>query len=741
MNILMFCILMINILSYHTVEAEKDSVIDYNVKNTYPSSLFEKTLKSAKEDIDIILSKPLLTPIPKDFAGGFTHEVHKQNYLNLQLIGNLYTITKDEKYAQYIKQALYAYANLYPTLHRHPAGNSYAKGKLFWQCLNDANWLVYVSQAYESVYEYLSEEETEYLNATLFKPYADFISVENPQFFNRIHNHSTWACAAVGMIGLVMHDKDLVNRALYGIQNDGIDKEHKDNDGGFIKINNISRAGFLAQLDFSFSPDGFFAEGPYYLRYAIYPFLLFARELQEKKKEIKIFEYRNGILLKAIDALLQQTDFKGRFFPINDAQKGMSWHSRELIAAINIGYYYGNQNRMWLDIANQQGKVLLDDTGRRISEDISSGLSIPFKHKSESYKDGTDGSNGGIAILRTSAGNLPLTALFKYSSQGMGHGHFDRLSYSLYDDQNEVLQDYGSVRWVNIDQKGGGRYLPENNSFAKQTIAHNTVVLNETSHFEGRVEKGEEGKSIPWFFENLPEIKVASAIDTQAYHGTTLHRILLLIETKKTKNPLVLDIFKVNAAIESKIDFPYWFMGHVMETNVSFENNHSRLWPLGKSNGYQHVWEEAKGKANDELFKLSWFGNGRFYTMYSFVDVEDEIIFGRSGANDPSFNLRHDPVAIIRKNNTCDATFINVIEAHGEYNPVEEIPNQPYGNIESIKEIYNNNEYINLEISTKEGVKLRVFIAWKDQSKTRKHSLKIDGLVKTWDGFYNIEII
>jgi hypothetical protein len=43
----------------------------------------------------------------------------------------------------------------------------------------------------------------------------------------------------------------------------------------------------------------------------------------------------------------------------------------------------------------------------------------------------------------------------------------------------EVVQDYGLARFVNIDQKNGGGYLRENTTWAKQSIAHNTLVINE----------------------------------------------------------------------------------------------------------------------------------------------------------------------------------------------------------------------------------------------------------------------
>ena len=274
--------------------------------------LFQMTLQEVIMEVDAELEIGVQVPIPADMAGGYTHERHKQNFLILQKAGNLYQITGLEKYANFIKESFMAYAEMFPTLPLHPTNRSYATGKIFWQCLNDANWLVYCSQAYDCIYDYLSDEERSHLEKNLFRPFADFISIENPQFFNRVHNHSTWANAAVGMIGLAMNDEELIGRALYGILDDDIDSTMVDNDGGYIKVDGEMKAGYFAQLDYSFSPDGHFTEGPYYLRYAMTPFLLFAKSLHNVMPDLNIYDYRDGILEKAIYSLLFESDANGK---------------------------------------------------------------------------------------------------------------------------------------------------------------------------------------------------------------------------------------------------------------------------------------------------------------------------------------------------------------------------------------------------------------------------------------------
>ncbi|MEM9930503.1 MAG: alginate lyase family protein, partial [Bacteroidota bacterium] len=237
----------------------------------YPKA-FAEQLTNTRNRIDAEIAQGIQVPRPKDMAGGPTHEIHKRNWSTLRDAGALYRLTGEEQYAVFLKDALLAYTDVYQNWPTHPTARSYATGKIFWQCLNDANWLVYVSQGYGDIYDWLKPADRDRINNELFRPMADFLSLENPQFFNRIHNHSTWGNAAVGMIGLVMKDDSLVNRALYGLPADLIPDDLRDDDTGKIK-DKYGRAGFLAQLDLSFSPDGYFTEGPYYLRYALSPFL------------------------------------------------------------------------------------------------------------------------------------------------------------------------------------------------------------------------------------------------------------------------------------------------------------------------------------------------------------------------------------------------------------------------------------------------------------------------------------
>lgn len=722
-----------------------------NIRNSDEKApLFTKVLEATKEEVDADIASGIHVPIPKDMAGGYTHERHKKNFVILQKAGNLYQITGDEKYAIFIRDVFLEYAKIYPTLGLHPTMKSYATGKIFWQCLNDANWLVYCSQAYDAIYDFLTEKERENLEGNLFRPMADFISLENPKFYNRIHNHSTWGNAAVGMMGLAMNDKELVKRALYGLEEDGLDDSMLDNDGGFIKVEGQSQAGFLAQLDYSFSPDGHFTEGPYYLRYAMTPFLLFAKSLANNRPDLKIYEYRDRILEKSIYSLLYETDAQGRFFPINDSQKGMSWNSREVVAAVDIAYLDFGEDPMLLSIAEKQGRVTLDEAGFKTAVDLAKGLSKPFEHKSIAYRDGAEGKHGGLGILRADNKNgEEICVVAKYAAHGMGHGHFDKLSYSLYDEDGEVIQDYGAARWVNIDQKGGGRYLKENHSYAKQSIAHNTLVLNETSHYEGKVKEAEANHPDQYFFDvSNPKVQVVSAKEVHAYPDAQMHRTLVLLKDENFRNPLLIDVFRVESEKENQYDLPIWFQGHLLSSNFEYAAQTEQLNTLGKGHGYQHIWKEASGKSSGEGNQVTWFGHleeggghtrGKFFTMTTSSMADDELIFARAGANDPNFNLRHDPTFIQRRK-AKSTIFAAAIESHGTYNPVSETPLSPFSGLKSVEVIHDSKEYTVVQITHNAGKTWRLAIANEDASEKSKHQVKIGEDKLEWTGVLELTI-
>ncbi|QBN17460.1 alginate lyase family protein [Flavobacterium nackdongense] len=697
--------------------------------------LFDASLVETKAEVDAEIALGIIIPLPKGFSGGSAHERHKNNYQVLEKAGVLYQLLGDEKYGIYVRDMLLGYAKMYPTLPLHPEKISYARGKLFWQALNDANWLVYASQAYDCVYDFISPANRSIIEKDLFRPFADFISVGSPQFFNRVHNHSTWGNVAVGMIGIVLRDNQLIDRALYGLKEDGLAAGMKDNDGGFVKKEG-QKAGFLANLDEPFSPDGYYTEGAYYQRYAMYPFLTFAQALQNNKPDLKIFDYKNKVLLKSVYALLNLTKTNGEFFPLNDAQKGMSYYSNELVSAVDIAYLYAGKDPSLLTIAKQQGRVQLNNSGMAVALGIKNNLEKPFVKKSIDLSDGSDGKQGGVAIIRSKMKEDELTLVLKYASQGLSHGHYDKLSFSFYNNSTDVLQDYGLSRFVNIEQKGGGNYLKENASWAKQTIAHNTVVQNETSHFGGNFETGSKFASEKYLYDvSNPKVQIISANENNAYPGTTIQRTMALIAQDGFEKPFLLDIIQLDSKTVNQFDLPFYYLGQLMSTNFAYETPNN-LETLGKANGYQHLWKAGTAILTVDNAKVSWLNEGSFYTLTSITQPNDEFFFVRIGANDPNFNLRNDPGFIFRKKNVQKATFVSVLETHGNYSPVSEVALNSYSCIANLKIIYEDANYIGIQIKSISGVETVFILSTENNKSNQKHHLIIDSKTYEWTGPY-----
>ena len=116
------------------------------------SPLLTKSFQDTKKEVDAWLGKDVDVPVPKDPAGGYTHDKHKANYTLIFNAGVLYNLTGDSRYAKLVKDVLLKYAKLNPTLKNHPEATSSSPGRIFWQALNDANWLVYAGMAYDLAY-------------------------------------------------------------------------------------------------------------------------------------------------------------------------------------------------------------------------------------------------------------------------------------------------------------------------------------------------------------------------------------------------------------------------------------------------------------------------------------------------------------------------------------------------------------------------------------------------------------
>jgi hypothetical protein len=649
-------------LTKANIAAVRQGVVQYPLLRT--------SFATIKQQADRALAKGIDVPVPKDGAGGYTHEQHKKNYQDMVACGLAYQVTGQAKYAAFVKDMLLKYAAQYESWPQHPKKKSnQIPGKIFWQCLNDFVWQVYTIQAYDLTHDAIPAADRATIEEHLFMPVLRYLTTECKETFDLIHNHGTWCLAAVGMTGYVINQPNYVQMALKGSNKDG-------------------KTGFLAQLDQLFSPDGYYTEGPYYQRYAMLPFVLFAKAIQQNQPQLHIFQYHNGILSKAIDASLQSTYTNGAFFPVNDAMKDKTFQSEELVYGVDIAYADIKPEADLLDVAKQQGRVMVSDAGLRVAKDIAAGKAQPFKYRPVWLSDGGKGDEGGLGILRSGPNSDQQAVLLKAASQGMGHGHFDRLNMLYYDNGGEVFCDYGSARFLNIETKSGGDYLPENKTWAKQTIAHNTLVADESSQYEGELKNAEKYHPELLHFANTATMQVVSAEEDHAYAGIKMQRTSILLKVAGLDKDLLVDVVRGLSDKEHQYDLPFWYQGHI--TDQSFKTNviTNNLKQLGKKDGYQHLWLNSVSNLHNGDDHITVLNNLRFYTVHIAADSAMQMKLVTLGANDPNMNLRTEEKAfILSKPKAANQTFVTVTETHGRTNPTEETTTGAASSVNDLKVI------------------------------------------------------
>lgn len=672
--------------------------------------LSRQALERARAEAAPYLTSLPDIPVPCDVGGGYTHERHKDNYRLIRDAGALHALTGEAAYATLVRDVLLGYAALYPGLPQHRFSSRWRPGRLFWQCLNDAVWLHESIQGYADVRAALSAEERAAIERDVFRPMAEYLSSGAPAAtFEGVINQATWAVAAVGMTGYVLGDDALVQRALMGLDGSG-------------------RTGFLFQIDTAFSPDAYYAEGPYYLRYAIMPFIAFARMIDAYQPEREIFAYRDATLVRAVHNLIQQT-YAGRFLPINDAIREKGLDSPEVLFAV-AAIYARTRDPTLLDVVAMQRRVCLTAEGMALGAAAHALEHTSFPFRSMLLRDGAAGDQGGVALMR---GRDQLLVL-NIASQGLVHSHFDRLGWMFYDHGREAVADYGAVRFLNVEAKGDGRYLAENESWAKQTIAHNTLVVDEISQFNAEWRRAGAGARVLHYGERDGATLAAGEVDG-AYAGVNVRRALALVDRPEVGRPIVLDLVRAHSEGAHRYDLPLYCKGALTTSSLDFAGGLETLRPLGDGAGYRHLWDRGRAAVGADAQRIAWFNVDRFYSyVFASADV-DEAILVELGANDPAHNLRHERGFVLRGDGKRDFSFVASLEAHGAYSAADEYARETTPMVASIRHVQADDCDAAI-VETHTGQRLALCVSWRGEDEA--HAIEFDGVRLAWRGFFGV---
>ena len=700
---------------------------------------FEEAAELAKElGQDTLMGKALARDIAQTDAymadvgievpghgegGGYEHNRHKQNYIHMDLAGRLFLITGEQKYRDYIVELLTEYATVYPTLESNVSRDSNPPGKLFHQTLNENMWMLYSACAYSCVYHTLEESQKRQIEDDLFKHMIHMFVVTYGHDFDIVHNHGLWAVAAVGICGYAINNQESVDKALYG-----------------LKLDKVS-GGFLAQLDQLFSPDGYYMEGPYYHRFSLRPIYLFAEAIERRQPELGIYEFNDSVIKTTSYAVFKTAFPDGTLPALNDSSKTISINDEGVIMATSVCYHRYEQTEVLLGMANHQQDVWVHQAGLTLSQAVEAADEIkPFSWGSLFMTDGPQGEKGGVSILRhRDTQDDDTMALIWFGQHGsdhqyhsaLDHGHYDGLHLSVFNRGHEVLHDYGFGRWVNVEPKFGGRYILENKSYCKQTVAHNTVVVDQKTqnNFDTALAESKFGQK-HFFLTEDEKFQAMSGTISEYYDGVDMQRSVLLAELPEFEKPLVIDVYRILSADTHQYDLPYHYTGQIIRTDFDYQVE-SKLKPLGDSNGYQHLWNVGSAQVEGSSL-VTWLHDSSYYSLVSSAPAQSEVIFARTGANDPDFNLRSEPTLILRQQGQ-DHVFASVLETHGYFNESIEASVGARGLVEAVQVIGHNATGTIVEISLTTGKKY-VFAISNKPNPEGEHKVEFNGVQYQWTG-------
>jgi hypothetical protein len=688
------------------------------------ATLMGKTISAHQKEVDAFITLPLDVPAHGE-AGGYEHNRHKQNYTYMNAAGRLYLITKENRYADFVIELLSLYAEKYLTFDFHEQKNTNPTGRLFHQILNEHCWLLYSSLAYSCVASRMTQSQRDMIVSRLFEPMLDMFTVKYAHDFDRIHNHGIWAVAAVGICGLAIGQRDYLKMAVYGIENNG-------------------SGGFLAQISKLFAPSGYYMEGPYYHRYAIRPTCLFAEVIHRHMPEVDIYNFKEQVIGNTVQALLSTAYPNGQFPALNDASRTMGITDMGVQVAVSVyAKHYGFDDNI-LGMAKIQDRVWMHSCGLALSDayektTASKAIGMPFWPSVE-LNEGPDGHFGaqGFIRMRDKRGDVSQLVM-NYGQHGMGHGNFDTLGITYFNRGQEVLREYGFCRWVNVEPKFGGRYLDENKSYARQTIAHNLVTIDEQCQNQFDADRADKVHGLPHFFEvNDPRIHCMSAFANDHYQGIGMMRSVFMLKLDELESPLLLDLYRILAEGKHQYDYSHQYQGQIIRTNFDYQAN-QELTTLGQHDGYQHLWHVASGKI-DKTALVSWLQHHTYYTWLGTSSNDNgEVIFTRTGANDPSFNLRSEPAFILRSKGES-TLFASVLETHGYFNEEFEQSVNARGIVQDISVIGHNAIGSVVQIITSTS-KVTVMISNQfgaDQS--TEHNLIFNDKTYSWRGVYALDM-
>ncbi|MDA0709168.1 MAG: alginate lyase family protein [bacterium] len=139
--------------------------------------------------------------------------VHGRWAQKVRDLGLAYQITGEPRYAAKAREILLAYVSAYPTyaLHTTRGEAKVGGGKVGPQTLDEAVWLIPFAQGADMVWDTLSDAEQKQITHDVLEVAAREVILPHEM---KVHNIQCWKNSAVGLVGFLMGDEELISQAI-----------------------------------------------------------------------------------------------------------------------------------------------------------------------------------------------------------------------------------------------------------------------------------------------------------------------------------------------------------------------------------------------------------------------------------------------------------------------------------------------------------------------------------------------
>lgn len=254
---------------------------------------------------------------------------------------------------------------------------------------------------------------------------------------------------------------------------------------------------------------------------------------------------RDYPFIKNIFTLPWHVQLLGRFSPnIGDTGETGLISPHFTAATVADGFKYFNDTaaaRYAWERNGNSARNLLMDPGAPTPDHYNKLLEQAALAFPEEQRLGKHLAGYGLASLEFGSGNDG-RALWCYYGRSTGHGHLDRLNYSIFAFNTDLTPEMGYPAFASAS------YRPRA-AWTNNTLSHNTVIVNkspQTRNWTGH----------PQFYVTSPGFGAFEIESKNAYSQTSVYaRTMAFIDTEDGQNSYALDVFRVSGGNDHLLSF------------------------------------------------------------------------------------------------------------------------------------------------------------------------------------------